>query len=177
MNALLALSRLIDAINRPLGKLMYWLILASILISALNACLRYAFNISSNGMLEIQWYLFGVVFLFASSLTLMENGHVRVDFFSSKLSPKGQAWLDVFGTLFMLLPMCVIVTYYAWPMAMNSLEIREMSSDPGGLVRWPIKLVIPFAFGLLGLQGISEMIKKLAFIAGHPDYQPQTQGH
>lgn len=77
----------------------------------------------------------------------------------------------------MLLPMCVIVTYYAWPMAMNSLEIREMSSDPGGLVRWPIKLVIPFAFALLGLQGVSEMIKKLAFIAGHPDYQPQAQGH
>ncbi len=175
MNALLSLSRVIDAVNGRLGRAMYWLVLVTVIISALNAVVRYAFNLSSNAFLEIQWYFFGLIFLFSASSTLLDNAHVRIDLVSQRFSPRNQAWIDVFGSVFMLLPVCAIIVYYAWPMAMESLAIREMSPDAGGLPRWPIKLVVPLAFASLFLQGVSECIKKIGFIVGHPACQPKVE--
>ncbi len=179
MKFLLALSRLIDALNEGVGRFAHWLILACVLVSAGNAVARYGFNLSSNAFLEIQWYLYAIVFLGAAGYTLKHNAHVRIDLVSGRLSRRAQAWLDVFGGLFMLLPVSAIILWYGWSAFLESWHIGEMSSDAGGLARWPIKFVLPLAFLLLILQGLSETIKRLAFLAGisSETAQPEAPAH
>jgi len=166
MKYLLSLSRLIDRLNQAIGRAATWLILLMVLISAGNAIVRKAFNMSSNSLLEIQWSLFAAVFLLAAAYTLLKNEHVRIDVFSSRLSPRAQAWIDIFGTLFFLLPLCALMLYHAWPFFLESYESQEWSSNPGGLILWPAKALIPAAFFLLGLQAISELIKRVGFLCG-----------
>lgn len=166
MNTLLALSRAIDTLNEFAGRGARWLVLACILISAGNAVARYGFNLSSNGFLEIQWYLYSIVFLGAAGYTLKHNAHVRIDLIAGRLSARAQAWIDIFGHLFMLLPVCAIMLWFGWTAFLESYRINELSPDAGGLLRWPIKLVVPAAFALLILQGVSETIKKLAQLRG-----------
>lgn len=167
MSLLLRLAHLIDALNERVGRLARWLILACILISAGNAVTRYGFNLGSNGFLEIQWYLYSVVFLGAAGYALRHNAHVRIDLIAGRLNPRTQAWIDVFGHLFMLLPVCALIAWFGWAAFAESWRINEISTDAGGLYRWPIKLAVPLAFALLILQGLAETIKKLAWLTGH----------
>lgn len=178
MRFFLALAHLIDGLNERVGRFTHWLILACVLISAGNAVARYGFSLSSNAFLEIQWYLYSIVFLGAAGYTLKHNAHVRIDLVSGRLSQRTQAWIDVFGGLFMLLPVCVIIFWYGWSAFLESYRIGEISSDAGGLARWPIKFVLPFAFLLLILQGLSETIKRLAFLKGLSSdaAQPEAPG-
>ena len=164
MKALLALSRFLDAINERIGRSLYWLVLVMTLISAGNAVARYGFNLSSNAFLDIQWFLFSIVFLGAAGYTLKHNQHVRIDLITAKLSKRTQAWIDVFGGLFMLLPVCAIIFWYGWTAFLEAWRIQEGSLDAGGLPRWPIKFMVPLAFLLLMLQGVSETIKRVAFL-------------
>ena len=166
VQVLLAFSRLIDWLNERVGRIVYWLILVSVLVSSGNAVVRYTFDRSSNGWLEIQWYLFSAVFLLGAGYTLQQNEHVRIDIFYSRLSSKTRAWIDIFGTLFFLLPMALIIMTLAWPVFLESWRLNEYSTDAGGLIRWPAKLLIPIGFFLLVLQGLSELIKRIAFLAG-----------
>jgi len=166
---LLKLSQLIDWLNERVGKGAFWLVLIMALISAANAVVRFAFNYSSNGLLEIQWYLFAAVFLLCSPYTLQKNEHVRIDVLSGKLSPRGLAVIDIIGTLFFLLPMVVLVLWLSLPLVAESYKINEHSANAGGLIRWPVKLLLPLGFMLLALQGISELIKRIAFLAGMID--------
>jgi TRAP-type mannitol/chloroaromatic compound transport system permease small subunit len=163
---LLGISRLIDWLNEGIGRGVYWLILVSVLVSSGNATVRYAFSRSSNGWLEIQWYLFSAVFLLGAGYTLLHNEHVRIDIIYGHLSPRTRAWIDLLGGLFFLLPMAIIIMTLAWPMFMDSWLRDEYSTDAGGLVRWPVKLLIPVGFLLLSLQGVSEVIKRAAFLMG-----------
>lgn len=166
MRFLLACSRWIDALNERMGRCAAWLVLACILISAANAIARYGFNFSSNAFLEIQWYLYSIVFLGAAGYTLKHNAHVRIDIVSARLSARTRAWVDLFGGLFMLMPAAAIILWFGWSAFLESFRIDEISRDAGGLLRWPIKFVIPFAFLLLILQGVSESIKRIAFLRG-----------
>ena len=169
MTLLLKLSQLIDWLNERVGKGAFWLVLIMTLISAGNAVVRFAFNYSSNGLLEIQWYLFAAVFLLCSPYTLQKNEHVRIDVLSGKLSPRGLAVIDIIGTLFFLLPMVVVVLWLSLPLVAESYKINEHSANAGGLIRWPVKILLPIGFTLLALQGISELIKRIAFLAGMID--------
>lgn len=171
MKLLLTLSRAIDTLNEYTGRGACWLVLLCILISAGNAVARYGFSLSSNGFLEIQWYLYTLVFLGAAGYTLKHDAHVRIDLVSGRLSPRAQAWIDIFGHLFMLLPVCAIMLWFGWTAFLESYRINEISTDAGGLLRWPIKLAIPVAFALLILQGVSETIKKAARLT-RADTQP-----
>lgn len=175
MKLSLALSRGIDALNERVGRATHWLILAAILFSAGNAIARYGFNLSSNAFLDIQWYLYSVVFLCAAGYTLKHNQHVRIDLVSGMLSPRARAWVDIFGGVFMLLPVCIIIFWYGWTAFQEAYRIQEASLDAGGLPRWPIKVVVPIAFLLLILQGISETIKRIAFLRG--EIQIDTEKH
>jgi TRAP-type mannitol/chloroaromatic compound transport system permease small subunit len=166
LNALLGLSRMIDALNDRVGKMVLWLVLASVLISAGNAIVRKAFDMSSNSLLEIQWYLFAAVFLLASGYTLLNNEHVRIDVISSHLSDRKRAWIDVIGFTCFLLPFSVLTVGLSIPYFLQAFHSGEMSSNAGGLIRWPVYLLIPVGFFLLGLQGISELIKRVAFLKG-----------
>lgn len=166
MNFLLRISRLIDGLNRGVGQAVYWLILASVLVSSGNATVRYALDTSNNGWLEIQWYLYSAVFLLCAGYTLLNNEHVRIDIIAGRLSPRKRACIDLVGGLFFLLPMALLIMWLSWPMFMDSYVRHEMSSDAGGLLRWPVKLLIPAGFFLLALQGVSEVIKRLAFLLG-----------
>lgn len=166
MKTLLTLSRAIDALNEIIGRGAWWLILLCIFISAGNAVARYGFSLGSNGFLEIQWYLYSLVFLGAAGYTLKHNAHVRIDLIAGRLSPRAQAWVDLFGHFFMLLPVCAIMLWYGWAAFTESYRINEISTDAGGLLRWPIKFLMPAAFALLILQGASESIKKIAFLRG-----------
>jgi TRAP-type mannitol/chloroaromatic compound transport system permease small subunit len=166
MNALLALSRAIDALTERIGRLVIWLVLVATLVSAGNALARWALGASSNAWLEIQWYLFGAVFLLAAGYTLKHNGHVRIDIFYGRLSAKGQAWIDLVGGLLFLLPMAGLLAWLAWPMFMDAWTTQEMSPDAGGLLRWPVKLLLPLGFGLLALQGVGEIIKRIGILTG-----------
>jgi len=151
------------------------------IICAANASYRFIFNDSSNGLLEIQWYLFAAIFLLCSPYTLQNNEHVRIDVLSGKLSPRGLAVIDIIGTLFFLLPMVVTVLWLSLPLVAESYKIQEMSSNAGGLIRWPVKVLLPIGFTLLALQGISELIKRIAFLAGliddpnHKDKGPTAE--
>ncbi len=166
MNALLKLSRLIDALTERIGKAVLWLVLIVVLVSAANAIMRYTIHYSSNAFLEIRWYLFGVIFLFSSGYTLLRNEHVRIDLISSKFSKRGQVWIDIFGILFFLMPMAVVIMLLSWPVFMHAFESQEMSNSAGGLIVWPARLMIPVGFFLLILQAISELIKRVGFLMG-----------
>jgi TRAP-type mannitol/chloroaromatic compound transport system permease small subunit len=166
MNSLLRLSAAIDRLNEWIGKSVAWLGLAAVLVCTGNAVARYLFNTGSNAWLELQWYFNAAVFLLVAGYTLKRNEHVRIDVVSGRLSPRAQAWIDLIGGLVMLLPACLIIAWYSWPSLVNSWHIVEYSSDPGGLIRWPVRLLIPAAFGLLALQGVSEIIKRAAFLRG-----------
>jgi len=166
MNRLLALSRAIDFVNEKLGWVADWLVLLSCLISAANAFSRYAFSISSNAWLEIQWYMFGTLVLLGASYTLKKNEHVRVDIVYSNISTRRQIWIDIIGGLLFLLPATLILAYLSWPVFYNSWMQGEVSTNAGGLVRWPIKIFLPIGFALLSLQGISELIKRVAILRG-----------
>jgi TRAP-type mannitol/chloroaromatic compound transport system permease small subunit len=166
MNALLALSRAIDALTERIGKIVIWLVLLTTLISAGNALARWLLGESSNAWLEIQWYLFGAMFLLTAGYTLKHNGHVRIDLFYGRFSAKGQAVIDLIGGLLFLLPMAGLLTWLAWPMFVDAWTTQEMSPDAGGLARWPVKLLLPMGFGLLALQGMAEIIKCLGVLSG-----------
>ncbi|HUQ24668.1 MAG TPA: TRAP transporter small permease subunit [Burkholderiales bacterium] len=166
MRRWLALSRGIDALNEKLGVIADWLVLLSCLISAANAFSRYAFSISSNAWLEIQWYMFGTLVLLGASYTLKKNEHVRVDIVYSNISTRRQIWIDIVGGVLFLLPATLILAYLSWPVFYNSFMQGEISSNAGGLLRWPIKIFLPIGFTLLSLQGISELIKRVAILRG-----------
>lgn len=166
MKAFLALSRAIDLLNELVGKSVAWLILASILISATNAVTRKAFNLSSNAWLEAQWYLFSAAFLLGSAWTLMSNEHVRVDLVYSRLGRRAQIVVDIIGTVLLLLPFCVVVVWMSWPVFLAKLASGETSNNTGGLILWPAWMLIPVGYTLLGLQGISELIKRIAWLRG-----------
>jgi TRAP-type mannitol/chloroaromatic compound transport system permease small subunit len=162
MRLLLKFADAVDALSEWIGQWLKWLVLFSSLISAGNALVRYTFHNSSNAWLEIQWYMFGAMFLLAAGYALKHEEHVRVDVFYSRMAPRTQAWVDVFGAIFFLMPTAILIAWMSIPMVVNSIRINEMSSDPGGLLRWPIKFCIPLGFLLLAIQGVAEIIKKTA---------------
>jgi len=166
MQALLKLSRAIDWLSGQIGKYVIWLILASTLISGINAVVRKVFNTSSNAFLEVQWYLFAASFLIAAGYTLLNGEHVKIDVVTSRLSKRAQIWIDIFGFACFLTPMCLAVLWYGIPFFTRALASGEMSNNAGGLIRWPVYLMMPLGFGLLLLQGWSELIKRLAFLQG-----------
>ena len=166
MRHLLRFADAVDRLDEQVGQALKWLVLFASLISAGNALMRYTIHYSSNAFLEIQWYLFGAMFLLAAGYALKHGEHVRVDVFFSKMSPRTQAWVDVVGTILFLMPMAIIIAWLSVPMVVNSIKIQEHSSDAGGLLRWPIKIMIPLGFALLALQGLAEIIKKTAIARG-----------
>lgn len=170
MLALLKFAHVVDWLNTVIGKITMWLILATTLISAGNAIVRKVFDSSSNSLLEIQWYLFAGVFLLGAGYGFLKNSHVRIDFLSSRFSARTRNWIDVAGIVAVLFPFCIIVINLSWPLFVRALASGEMSQNAGGLIRWPVYSLVPLGFGLLMLQGMSELIKRLAFITGHgPD--------
>lgn len=171
---LLRLSRVIDLVSRSIGLAVRWLVLVAVVVSAGNATVRYVFSTSSNAWLEAQWYLFAAVFLFCAPYTLLLNEHVRIDILTGDLSQRKAAFLDIFGGLFFLLPMSLLIMALSWPVFMDSFMRQEASTDAGGLIRWPVKLLIPIGFFLLSLQGVSEIIKRCAFLAGAAPYPIST---
>jgi TRAP-type mannitol/chloroaromatic compound transport system permease small subunit len=177
MKGLLALSRLIDGLNERVGKATYWLILVAVLISTGNAVVRYAFNYSSNAWLEIQWYLFSFVFLFCAGYTLLHNQHVRIDVVTGRLSGRAKAWIDILGTLFFLMPMAITIMWLSWPVFLDAYRSNEISTNAGGLLVWPARLMLPVGFAFLILQGLSELIKRIAFLLGMiPDPNEKDEG-
>lgn len=169
MSALLNLSRLIDRLNEWVGRWVSWLVLAAVLISAGNAVVRKAFSLSSNGLLEIQWYLFAAVFLLAGGYTLLRNEHVRIDVVVHRFSRRTQVKVEIFGLLAFLFPFVVTVIALVWPLVVKAYVSGEMSSNAGGLIRWPVFALVPAGFALLGLQGLSELVKRVAFLRGLAD--------
>ena len=168
MPRLLKLSNAIDLLNEKVGYICNLLVLLACLVSAANAMSRYAFGLSSNAYLELQWYMFAVMVMFGAAYTLKRNEHVRVDLLYMTLGRRGQLWIDILGTLIFLLPTCLILSWLSWPFFMQAYEVSEHSSNAGGLLRWPIKIVLPVGFVLVALQGLSELIKRVAFLNGHP---------
>jgi TRAP-type mannitol/chloroaromatic compound transport system permease small subunit len=164
MSVLLGLSRAIDWLNAQIAVIANWLVLLACLISAGNAASRYLFSISSNGWLEIQWYMFAGMVLLGAPYTLKMNEHVRVDLIYGMVSERTRIWIDIIGGFLFLLPICVILTYFTWPWFVESWNLNEGSSNAGGLIRWPVKLLLPVGFGLMIFQGISEIIKRIAAI-------------
>jgi TRAP-type mannitol/chloroaromatic compound transport system permease small subunit len=167
VNGLLKLSGLIDGLNKAIGKLIMWLVLGSVLISAGNAILRKAFSIGSNAWLEIQWYLFAGVFMLGVGYVMLQNAHVRIDFISSKLSKRTNAIIDAIGIVVFTIPLSIIMIDLGWPLFERAWTSGEMSQNAGGLIRWPVLLLIPVGFGILILQSVSELIKRVAFLTGH----------
>jgi TRAP-type mannitol/chloroaromatic compound transport system permease small subunit len=167
MKLCLAFSRGVDLMNEKIGFLAEWLVLLSCLISAGNAFSRYAFGISSNAWLEIQWYMFAAVVMLGASYTLKKNEHVRVDIVYTNVSTRKQIGIDIFGFILFMLPATVIMTYLSWPIFHNSWVQNEISANAGGLLRWPVKIFLPIGFALLTLQGFSELIKRIAMLTGH----------
>ena len=166
MNFLLSLSKRIDQITEWVGRWVAWLVLAPVLISAGNAISRKAFNLSSNGFLEIQWYLFAAVFMLASGYTLMRQEHVKIDVISGRFSKRTQIWIDIVGICLFLLPFVYYIIKLAMPLVINAFITKEMSSNAGGLIRWPVFALLPAGLLLLGMQAISELIKRIAFLKG-----------
>jgi TRAP-type mannitol/chloroaromatic compound transport system permease small subunit len=162
VGGLLKISRAIDWMNAQFGVVANWLVLLACLISAGNAASRYLFSVSSNGWLEVQWYMFAGIVLLGGPYTLCRNEHVRVDLVYSAVSERTRIWIDIVGGLMFLLPICLILVYFTWPWFMDSWRIGEGSSNAGGLVRWPVKLLLPVGFALMALQGVSEIIKRVA---------------
>ena len=166
MKALLNLSRLIDLMHQFVGKWVAWLVLAAVIVSASNALIRKIFNMSSNAFLEIQWYFFSAVFLLCAGYTLLRNEHVKIDVFLHMYSKRKQIWIDIIGIVFFLFPFVVAVVVLSWPLFVTALQTGEMSQNAGGLVRWPVYMLVPIGFTLLGIQGVSELIKRFAFLKG-----------
>ncbi len=166
MNALLKLSGLIDRVNEAIGKVVMWLVLAAVVISAGNAIMRKAFSIGSNAYLEIQWYLFAAVFMLGVGYVMLKNAHVRIDFVSARLSRRTNALIDAIGMVVFTIPLSIIMVELGWPLFMRAFESGEMSQNAGGLIRWPVMLLIPAGFAILLLQTLSELIKRIAFLRG-----------
>ena len=166
MQGLLKFSRLIDWFSNQLGRGLMWLILAAVLMSAGNAIVRKAFDMGSNALLEIQWYLFAAVFMLGAGYAFLKNSHVRIDFISNHLSPRVRNIIDITGILVFLFPLCYLIATLSWPLFHNAWVSGEMSQNAGGLIRWPMYLLIPVGFSLLAMQGLSEMIKRVAFLTG-----------
>ncbi len=166
MQALLALSRVIDAVNTRIGRLVFWLVLAVTIVSAGNAVIRYAFDRSSNAWLELQWYMFSAIFLFCAPYTLLRNEMVRIDVIHSRLSRRTQDWIEIAGICLFLLPVSIGLVYLSWPWFLQAYERGEMSSNAGGLIIWPARLMVPIGFSLLTLQGVSQLIKQIAWMRG-----------
>lgn len=174
MNALLGVSRAIDWVNEHIGKLVYWLLLAAVTISCFNAVIRKAFNMGSNAYLEAQWYLFAAVFMLGAGYVLLHDQHVRIDVLANRFSRRTQVWIDVFGLLVFLLPLAIALAWLALPTVLKAIATGEMSPNAGGLIRWPVYILVPIGFALLFLQGISELFKRVAFLAGKgPDPHPK----
>ncbi|MEY3215649.1 MAG: hypothetical protein RLZZ280_26 [Pseudomonadota bacterium] len=170
MQSLLALSRGIDAITEKLGRALCWLLLAAVVISTVNAITRKAFNLSSNTYLEAQWYLFAVTFMLGAGYVFLHDQHVRIDALSSKLQRRTQIKIDVVGIVLFLLPLCVFVVWTALPSVMTAIQTKEVSASPGGLIRWPLYILVPLGFSLLAIQSLSELVKRVAYLTGHgPD--------
>lgn len=168
-------SRLIDQVTEKLGKLLGWLILATVFLSAGNAMSRYTLSLSSNAMLELQWYLFSAVFLLGGGYALKYGAHVRIDVLSSRLSPRAQACIDVFGTLCFLMPTAALMLYFSWPVFLRALSSSEVSTNAGGLLLWPARLLVPLGFALLLLQSISELLKRINDIVSRRPALPGTE--
>ncbi len=166
MQALLKLSRAIDWLNTQIGKYVIWLILGSTVISAVNAVVRKVFSMSSNAFLEVQWYLFAASFLIAAGYTLLNGEHVKIDVIASRLSKRAQIGIDIFGFAVFLIPLCIAILYFSTPFVTKGFVSGEMSNNAGGLIRWPVYAMLPLGFGLLLLQGVSELIKRIAFLMG-----------
>lgn len=166
MGMLLKISQTIDGLTRLVGRTIIWLILTATLISAGNAIARKLLNVGSNAYLEIQWYLFAAVFMCGAGYAFLQNAHVRIDVLANKLSKRTRMYIDIFGILFFMLPMCYLISYFSWPVLDAAFQSGEMSSNAGGLIRWPLYALLPAGFALLGLQGVSELIKRIAFLAG-----------
>jgi TRAP-type mannitol/chloroaromatic compound transport system permease small subunit len=162
MRPLLAISSAIDLLNEKIGYVCNFLVLAACIVSAGNAMIRYAFSYSSNSWLELQWYMFAILVMFGASYTFKRNEHVRVEIFYLFLSERDQLWCNLIGTLFFLIPSCLLLSYLSWPFFMQAYAVGEISSNAGGLIRWPIKIVVPVGLVLLALQGVSEVIKRIA---------------
>jgi TRAP-type mannitol/chloroaromatic compound transport system permease small subunit len=170
VKGLLALSRLIDRATEKIGHALYWLVLATVLISAANATIRKIFNYSSNAYLEVQWYLFSLLFLLLAGYTLLHNEHVRIDIITGRFSARVRAGIDIFGTLFFLLPMAFLIMWLSWPVFVDAYVRGEVSTNAGGLTIWPARLMVPVGFFLLIVQAFSELIKRVAFLRGEiPD--------
>ena len=176
MNRLLRASRVIDAVNDKFGTVATWLVLIACLISSGNAISRHFLNASSNAWLEVQWYMFAAMVLLGAPHTLKVNEHVRVDVLYAGASERTRLWIDLIGGFLFLLPICVILIYFTWPWFVESWRINESSSNAGGLVRWPVKLLLPAGFALMALQGLSEIIKRFAALTDsyRLDYDYQT---
>ncbi len=166
MKQLLALARRIDALNTRVGQTAAWLILVAVLVSSINALTRYTLSIGSNAWLELQWYLFSGVFLLCSPWTLKANEHIRIDVVTGRFSPRVHAWIDIIGGVLFLIPMCVVILWAGIPFATEAIATGEMSTNAGGLIVWPAKILIPVGFILLLAQGVSELIKRIAFLQG-----------
>lgn len=176
MNFLVRVARGIDFATERIGRAASWLVLAAVLISAGNAVARYAFHVSSNAWLEIQWYLYAAVFLLCAGYALKHNQHVRIDVITGRLPPRARAWIEIFGTLLFLLPMALLILALAWPVFVDSWRSGEVSASAHGLVLWPARLLVPVGFALLVLQGVAELIKRIAFLRGLiPDPGAQTE--
>ena len=167
MRALLWVSGAIDGVNERFGRIADWCVLLACLISAGNALVRYGFSFSSNAWLEIQWYLFAAMFMLGAPYTLRRNGHVRVDVIYGNLPARLKLWVDLLGGILFLMPPVLIIGWMSWPLFYDSWQSGEVSSNAGGLVRWPVKLLLPLGFGLLALQGLSEIIKRIAALRGY----------
>lgn len=166
MDFLMRVSRLIDGVSQRIGAMTLWLVLAAVLISAANAILRKAFQMGSNAMLEVQWYLFSAVFLLGAGYTFLKNAHVRIDFVASRFPPRLRSWVDIVGILVFLLPFCYLIFTLSWTLFANAWASGEMSQNAGGLIRWPVYLLLPLGMALLALQAVSELIKRVAFLRG-----------
>jgi TRAP-type mannitol/chloroaromatic compound transport system permease small subunit len=166
MQGLLGISRAIDAFNEKTGRILAWLILVAVIISTINAVIRKTFNVSSNAWLEAQWYLFGAVFLGCAAYTLLKNEHIRIDIVSSKMSQRYRDIIELVGHALFLAPLCLMMIYYGFPFFYKSFVIGEMSTNAGGLIQWPAKLMIPLGFCMLLAQAFSEFVKRLAVMKG-----------
>jgi TRAP-type mannitol/chloroaromatic compound transport system permease small subunit len=167
VRALLGVSRAIDVFNEWVGRVVMWLVLAAVLISAGNAIVRKAFNIGSNAFLEIQWYLFAAVFMLGVGYVMLKNAHVRIDFIANRLSKRTNAIIDALGIVIFTIPLSWIMIDLGWPLFQRAWESGEMSQNAGGLIRWPVLLLVPLGFAILLMQSLSELIKRVAFLTGH----------
>lgn len=172
----MALSRAIDQLNDKIAAVVAWALLAAVLVCAANALIRYSLNTSSNAWLEIQWYLFAAVFLLAAPHTLRRDEHVRIDVIVGRFSRRTQVWIDLFGFFLFLLPICAVILYYGIPFGLESVRSGEMSSNSGGLIVWPAKILVPVGFALMILQGVSEIIKRIEYLRGRLDDSAFAKG-